>query len=153
MRILLPIDDSPTSRAAVAAVIRQFRPDEAEVHVLNIVEWPKNLPMSLALGEGASAGIDLLASRDRAFHSAEALTDRASRELQAAGFRTKAVVMGGSAREGILECAAAWPADLIVMGSHGWKGIDRLLLGSVSEAVVRRAACSVEVVRRPDGDE
>ena len=55
--------------------------------------------------------------------------------------------------------AAAWPADDIVMGSHGRRGMNRLLLGSVSEGVVRHATCSVQVVpkrfrprrRRPDG--
>lgn len=47
----------------------------------------------------------------------------------------------------IVKAANDWPADLIVIGSHGRGGIDRLLLGSVAEAVMRHAACPVLVVR------
>ena len=49
----------------------------------------------------------------------------------------------------ILDCAAEWGADLIIVGSHGRKGIARFVLGSVSEAVARYARCSVEIVRLP----
>jgi nucleotide-binding universal stress UspA family protein len=47
--------------------------------------------------------------------------------------------------------AAEWPADTIVLGSHGRKGLERLLLGSVSYNLVRHAPCSVEVVRERPG--
>jgi nucleotide-binding universal stress UspA family protein len=47
----------------------------------------------------------------------------------------------------ILEEAERWDADLIMLGSHGRHGIERLLIGSVSEAVALHAECSVEVVR------
>jgi nucleotide-binding universal stress UspA family protein len=150
MRILLPIDDSPPSRAAVAAIIDQFKPDGVEVRVLNVVEWPKGMSDALAFGEGPTAAGDLLASHDAAFHDADAFTNRAARQLIAAGFVTKAEVVAGAAPATILEYAAAWPADIIVVGSHGRRGVDRLVLGSVSAAVVRKARCSVEVVRRPD---
>jgi nucleotide-binding universal stress UspA family protein len=59
-------------------------------------------------------------------------------------------VIEGEPREEILAMAEAWPADAIVVGSHGRKGLDRVLLGSVSDGVVRHAACSVMVVREPD---
>lgn len=49
----------------------------------------------------------------------------------------------------ILEAAEEWKADLIVMGSHGRRGFDRFILGSVSETVAMHAKCSVEVVRKP----
>jgi nucleotide-binding universal stress UspA family protein len=153
MKVLLPLDRTPCSDAAVAAVIAQFRPDTTEVRVLHVVEWPKDLPMHLALGEGATAGGDLLASRDRAFRDAEALVGEAAARLAAAGFRSTPSVVPGVARDAIVDAAADWHSDLIVIGSHGWKGIDRLLLGSVSDAVVRRAGCSVEVVRGGHGDE
>ena len=54
---------------------------------------------------------------------------------------------GGEPRDVLLDVAAAWEADLIVLGSHGWHGFDRLLMGSVSESVALHAQCSVEVVR------
>ena len=47
----------------------------------------------------------------------------------------------------IVKAAKEWPADLIVIGSHGRGGVERLLLGSVAEAVTRRASCPVLVVR------
>ena len=60
-----------------------------------------------------------------------------------------AEVREGYVTDTILEAAKEWPADLIVVGSHGRTGITRLLLGSVSEAVVSQAPCSVEIVKMP----
>jgi nucleotide-binding universal stress UspA family protein len=54
--------------------------------------------------------------------------------------------VGKTATE-IVKAAKDWSADLIVIGSHGRGGVDRLLLGSVAEAVMRHAACPVLVVR------
>jgi len=48
----------------------------------------------------------------------------------------------------ILAAADSWEADLIVMGSHGRRGFDRIVLGSVSESVAMHARCSVEVIRK-----
>jgi nucleotide-binding universal stress UspA family protein len=59
-------------------------------------------------------------------------------------------VLPGSPRSAILEEAERWKADLIVVGSHGYGAWQRLVLGSVSQAVVLHAKCSVEVVRRCD---
>jgi len=50
-------------------------------------------------------------------------------------------------RNVIIEAADKWDADLIVLGSHGHRGIERFLLGSVSEGVALHAHCSVEVIR------
>jgi nucleotide-binding universal stress UspA family protein len=53
----------------------------------------------------------------------------------------------GDARSCIVDEAKEWGADLIVVGSHGYTGLKRLLLGSVAQSVVTHAPCSVEVVR------
>lgn len=53
----------------------------------------------------------------------------------------------GSAASAILALAKSVGADLIVVGSHGYSGVERLLLGSTSELVVRRAGCPVHVAR------
>lgn len=147
MKILLPLDSAPCSTAAVDAVLAQFRPKGIEIRLLHVVEWPKHLPMHLAMGEGPSAGTDLLASRNQAFREGKDLTSRAAARLRAAGFDTTETVVPGDARETIIDAAREWDPDLIVIGSHGWKGLDRLVMGSVSDAVVRRAGCSVEVIR------
>jgi nucleotide-binding universal stress UspA family protein len=53
----------------------------------------------------------------------------------------------GSPKRVIIEEAEKWGADLIVVGSHGYRRWERILLGSVSQAVALHAACSVEIVR------
>lgn len=58
-----------------------------------------------------------------------------------------AEVIEGYVKDSILEAAKLWPADLIVMGSHGRRGFTKFLLGSVSEAVVSHAPCSVEIIK------
>jgi nucleotide-binding universal stress UspA family protein len=55
--------------------------------------------------------------------------------------------LSGDPKAVILDEAGQWGADLIVVGSHGWRGIDRLMMGSVSESVAMHAHCSVEVIR------
>ena len=56
-------------------------------------------------------------------------------------------IPAGDARSTILDLAQAWPADLVVLGSHGRRGWDRFLMGSVAESVAVHAHCSVEVTR------
>jgi nucleotide-binding universal stress UspA family protein len=56
-------------------------------------------------------------------------------------------IIGDSPKEAIVEEAERWGADLVVVGSHGYRGFKRYLLGSVSQAVATRAKCSVEIVR------
>ena len=152
MKVLLPLDGAACSAAAVDAVIAQLRPKGTEVRLVHVVEWPKQMPMHLTMAEGATAGADVLASRDAAFRDGEALTTRAAERLRAAGFDTSKAVVPGSACQTIIDIASDWEPDLIVVGSHGWMGLDRLLSGSVSDGIVRRAACSVEVVRVPHHD-
>ena len=69
-------------------------------------------------------------------------------EMGPFSYVTTAVVLGFP-KLVILDQAREWRADLIVVGSHGRKGLEHFLMGSVSEAVARHAACSVEIVRPP----
>jgi nucleotide-binding universal stress UspA family protein len=66
-----------------------------------------------------------------------------------AGVTTLATVASGSPAREILRYAAARPSDMIVMGTHGRHGLERLLLGSVTETVLRRASCPVLTVCHP----
>ena len=77
------------------------------------------------------------------------LLAQTAQALRTAGFKVATTTEEGNPKSVIVDFAAKWPADLIVMGSHGDKGFDRFLLGSVSESVVRHAPCSVQVVRLP----
>jgi len=68
--------------------------------------------------------------------------------LRRAGLHAEIFIKRGNPADQILEEADSWGADCIFLGAKGTRGIDRLLLGSVSSAVSSRARCSVEVVRR-----
>jgi nucleotide-binding universal stress UspA family protein len=67
--------------------------------------------------------------------------------LSKAGFKVEGVIEEGDPRSTIVDYAKKWGANMIFAGSHGRKGLERLLMGSVSEFVVRHAACTVEVIR------
>jgi nucleotide-binding universal stress UspA family protein len=72
------------------------------------------------------------------------------RSGKTAGLEIVGEIKRGSARNVILDEAEKWDADLIVLGSHGYGGLQRFLLGSVSHAVATHAHCSVEIVRRKE---
>jgi nucleotide-binding universal stress UspA family protein len=68
--------------------------------------------------------------------------------LEQNGLAIDKSVREGDPRHEIVDEAKRWPADLIVVGSHGYTGWKRWLLGSVAQSVVSHAPCSVEVVRK-----
>jgi nucleotide-binding universal stress UspA family protein len=152
VNVLLAIDESCHSTAATAAVRQQFDPAVAKVRVLHVVEWPRNLPTPFSFAEGPAAADSVLAVHDSMREAGRELLAHALSQLGDAGFEATSVLAEGDVRGAILDEAAGWPADVIVVGSHGRSGLTRLLLGSVSEAIVRHARCSVEVVRvaQPD---
>ena len=88
MRIILAVDESAHSEAAVDAVLAQFRPGDTEVHVFHAVEWLRDLPQSYMFGEGPTSGKDILSRRAESFNRAEQLVGRVAQQLQAAGFPT-----------------------------------------------------------------
>ena len=67
--------------------------------------------------------------------------------IHEAGLSVTPALQEGDPRSQIIDVAREWRADLIVLGPHGRTGLQRFLLGSVSEAVVRHAHCSVEIAR------
>jgi nucleotide-binding universal stress UspA family protein len=147
MRILLAIDGSECSAVATHAVAAQFRVHSAQVRVIHAIDWEHIVPISLQFERGSDVAHAYQALRESTARDAEALVARAARQLQHAGFATGTAVREGEPRRVILDDAAAWCASVIVVGSHGKTGLDRLLLGSVSEHVARHAMCSVQIVR------
>ena len=144
MKVLLPIDDSKFSEAAAQALAKQFRPQETEVRVLHVIE-----PILISVPPQMSVGYapELSELRQEQLNKAEALVTQIAQTLRAAGFQVATSVEEGNPKTRILDCAAEWHAELIVLGSHGRKGLKRFLLGSVLEAVARHAPCSIEIVR------
>ena len=145
MKILLAIDDSKFSEAAIEAVIRQAIPQETEIKMLHVIEPVPIYPDGQAWGYGPEASQVLEEQRKEA----EGLVARACQTLREKNFKVMTGIEEGNPKEVIIDSAAEWHADLIVVGSHGRKGLDRFFMGSVSEAVARHARCSVQIVRVP----
>jgi nucleotide-binding universal stress UspA family protein len=147
MKVLLAIDGSNCSDAAVEALLRQYKPEDTEILILHVVESVKLMPVTYGFGTGPVFVQDYAAIAQQWRAQGESLVSHTANRLQCAGFKTSTSVEEGDARERILECAKEWRPDVILVGSHGWRGLDRVLLGSVSEAIARDAGCSVEIVR------
>jgi nucleotide-binding universal stress UspA family protein len=142
MRTLLAIDESKFSEAAIHAVIQYMRPGQTEVCVLHVVE-----PLLLAPEFREGNLENIRATEERLLEQGKELVARAQQTIRKAGFKVQTAVKEGDHRAEIIDYAAQWNADLIVLGSHGRKGMDRFLMGSVAEFVARHASCSVWVVR------
>jgi nucleotide-binding universal stress UspA family protein len=149
MKILLAVDGSPCSDQAVEEVSSRPWPDGTQIKVLNAFELPLPItPEGWALSPNYFAELDLGMRRH-----ARSIAERASRTLRARLSPTitvESVFVPGSPRAVILDEAKEWGANLIVVGSHGYRAWERFLLGSVSQSVVSHAKCSVEVVRCPN---
>jgi nucleotide-binding universal stress UspA family protein len=143
MKVLIAIDDSKFSQAAIDTFIAQANPKETEVRFLHVLEPIYTHGQTLGYFPDASR---ILAEESE---NAKALLARASQKLGDEGFTVTTALEVGNPKVVIIDSAAEWHADLIVVGSHGRKGLDHFLLGSVSEAVARHASCSVQIVRVP----
>lgn len=146
MKILLAIDGSPCSDVAVQEVARRPWPAGSSVKVLTTYEIPvAPTPESWALPANYIEEMDVALRKQ-----AQTIVDRAVETLKPnKSIAVDASLVPGPPRIVILDEAEDWRADLIVLGSHGYSAWKRFLLGSVSQAVVSHAKCSVEVVRCP----
>ena len=136
--LLVPIDGSPQSTEAVQYAVETFPDAElVVVHVLNPAAGTGDIDGMIA----DTAGV---IGEQQEF--AEELFDEA-RETAGAGRIVNTELLAGRAASEIVGYAADHDIDEIVMGSHGRDGAARLLLGSVSETVVRRSPVPVTVVR------
>lgn len=150
MKILLATDGSEFSLAAAHSVASRPWPAGTVFKVLSVEELVVvESPMagaSLSSIYPASLLEELMAdARARVIAAAES----ARSIFKQAGFVVldDQTIPVGDPRAVILDSAQAWPADLIVLGSHGRRGLDRFLMGSVAEGVAMHAHCSVEVIR------
>lgn len=149
MRILLAIDGSPFSDAAVQEVAGKPWPAGSELRIISVVE-----PPLLPTVETWVPPDDYIESLEKAGEAqAEAVIGKAAehvRREQSDRLRVSTEIVKGHPKHAITDEAEAWQADLIVVGSHGYRGLTKLWLGSVSQAVASHAKCSVEIVRSRD---
>jgi nucleotide-binding universal stress UspA family protein len=146
MKILLTIDHSKRSEEAVAYAALLVRPEGNEIRVLNVIEHRSVYISADLIPHRTKETIQTITSEQT---DARELVDRASGSLQRAGITAKGIVESGDPKAVILAYAEKWGADLILVASRGLKGLDRLLMGSVSNAVLHHATCSVQVMRLP----
>jgi len=144
MRVLLAVDGSEFSAEAERSVIAQFRPTATQVRVLNVIEPISSYISADLFPHLVSQSVAIAVDRVK---QAREMVARVAGNLRKAGFQASELVEEGDPKTVILDQASEWPADLIVLGSHGLKGLNRFVMGSVSAAVSQHAKCSVEVVR------
>jgi nucleotide-binding universal stress UspA family protein len=143
MKILVPVDASPFSDAALDYVKKMPWPGGTRVIVGSAVA-----PVPMAYSEAfvpAPSQMESILEDLTTFH--RDIATRGTQTLKAAGMDAQAVVLQGDPREAILDLAKRERVDLVVMGSHGRTGLGKLLMGSVASHVVAHAPCSVLVVR------
>ncbi len=148
MKILLAVDGSAYSDAAVKEVAKRSWPPQSEVKVITAAETPLVVGM-----EPWAAAPEYFEQLEKSIRdAAKAVIESALLKLKTTEDKTLKIsseIIQGPPRQVIVEKAERWGADLIVMGSRGLGAWNRLLLGSVSSAVVHHAKCSVEIVRKP----
>lgn len=145
VRILIGVDQSSDSNAAVDAVCSRNWPEGSEAGVLAVVDTV--MPINSESND-PTAMKWLEVDDEKNWDQVRAIFEPAAEKLRRAGLHAEVLIRRGNPADEILEEADTWGADCIFVGAKGTRGIDRLLLGSVSSAVSARAHCSVEVVRR-----
>ena len=141
-RILLATDGSSSSHEAVRSVAARPWPAGTEARAVAVAD--RFAPLS-SLDLAPSQELRELDELNRA--QATAAAGAAARALSGAGISARSDVLAGEPKTCLLAECESWKPDLVVVGSHGRRGAERLLFGSVSEAIVVHAPCSVEVIR------
>ncbi len=152
MKILLAVDGSVYSDAAIEELTKRPWPAQSEIKVITAAEVP--VPMGMEPWAVSPQYFEAMEKSLR--QAAEAVIDSALLKLKTIDDKTLEIsskVVSGPTSQAIVDEAESWGADLIVMGSRGLGTWNRLLLGSVSSAVVHHAKCSVEIVRKPQNRE
>ena len=127
-----------------------FARQGTHVKVLHAVEWMREMPLCFQYVARVRRPEKTRRVPKGELRVGRARWSSASRRSSSSkDFHTSVSTPDADPRHAIVETARDWPADVIVMGSHGRRGLDRLLLGSVAESVVRHAPCSVHVGRIP----
>lgn len=105
MNILLAVDRSECSEAAVQALIERFRPGGVHVRVLHAVEWMKDMPLCFEYGQGPAYAGEIEESRAASFSRAQALVTRVAERLTLAGFQTSVSTPDADPRHAIVDSA------------------------------------------------
>jgi nucleotide-binding universal stress UspA family protein len=145
-RILVGEDGSRCAAAAVDILRRWPVFHRASVRVVSVdddeARWSPWLRGAVGQESDSAAAVQAHAAR-------EALAQATASALHSSGLDAEALVRDGSPARRLIEAAGDWDADLIVVGSRGQSGLERLLVGSVARAVLNHGTCSVLIVPEP----
>ena len=146
-KILVPVDGSTTSAAGLAEAIRLAQLTQGQLRLVHVVD-----ELSFAMSMDAYVGRvndwleELRGAGGKVLAAAQA-------QAAAAGIPCETVLRDsfkGAVQEIVTGEAASWPADLIVIGTHGRRGVGRLMMGSSAEQVCRLATVPVLLIRSPE---
>lgn len=137
-RVLIAVDSEPVAVRAAETGVDLAQSLGAEVAFINVVDSALAYP-----GDTGTPASELIAAAKlEAKELVSALRQRLLPQSAAIDF-----IQVGAPSEEIVKAAKEWSADLLVIGSHGRSGMQRALLGSVAETVMRHAPCPVVVIR------
>ncbi len=146
-RILVPIDGSPTSLQGLAEALRLARLTGGQLRLLHMVDA---LSLTLAMGAYGAFSGDVY---DELRKQGQQILQDGHQQALAAGIAADVAMQEGvrsRLADWVLEQVKAWHADLVVLGTHGRRGVGRMLLGSDAEQVVRLCPVPVLLVRGSD---
>lgn len=138
--IFVPVDFSAPSEAALGYALKLADASRAELHVCHIIPVPHVLDVLYERGFKPQESVKRIEQKAR--HRINDIVNSVGSPL-----KPHLHFSEGDARDGVLKWAEKLKADLIVIGTHGRQGAERFFMGSVAEAVVRRAPCPVLTLR------
>ena len=148
-KILVAVDESETSRHALQQAIELARKLSASVRMVHVLDmsW---LPI------GPEVAIDTAALSEARRGVGEKIIAAACETAKAAGFEAEAALIEietpmQQIAQAIAKETARWGADLVVLGTHGRRGFQHLMLGSVAEQTVRQSSVPVLLIPAPKG--
>ena len=145
-KILVPIDGSDTSALGLSEAIKLAMNQGSAIRLVHIVD-------EYVLDYAYSPGLYATNVIETMRATGQSVLDKATAVVKESGVPVESVLLetiGGPAADLIVGQAKSWPADLIVIGTHGRRGLRRLAMGSDAEQVLRAAPVPVLLIRRPE---
>lgn len=144
MKILLAIDGSEYGEAAAAEIAEHIWPQGSQIKIVTAIRLPfTSNEETRSLPDSEYSQIE----RQKRQEAENALRQAAAYFDGSENVQVSTEVLLGEAAEIILEESERWHADVIAIGSHGYRGWKRFLLGSVSQEIAQNAECSVMILR------
>ncbi|HEU5415240.1 MAG TPA: universal stress protein [Candidatus Angelobacter sp.] len=147
-KVLVAIDSTGLSELVMDALNAQMNPAQTEVQVVQVVD-PGLYAVPTEMNPGYQP--EDAVRRNELREEAKLTLGQAEERIRKAGFNVSSQVVEADPEEGILEAAANWNANMIIVTSHARKRMARFFHHSVAQSIVHRAPCSVLVLKELEG--